>query len=184
MRAGPAKSLLERCYRRYAVRENVHLGDRVHIGLGSTLWAPRHMTVGDDVYIGKFCTIECDGSVGSGALIANLVGLVGRLDHDFRTMGVPVRLAPWIGQEDYAGRGLVLQVRIGDDVWIGYGSVVLSGVTVGRGAIVAAGSVVTEDVPAYSIVRGNPAVVVGQRFGPEEIRQHERLLALRLSCSR
>ncbi len=183
MRTGRAKSLLGRCYRRYAVRENVQLGQRVHVGLGSTLWAPQHMTVGDDVYIGKFCTIECDGSIGSGVLIANLVGLVGRLDHDFRTVGLPVRLAPWIGGDDYSGRGRGLEVRIGDDVWIGYGSVVLSGVTVGRGAIVAAGTVVVEDVPAYSIVRGNPGVVVGQRFGPDEIRQHEVLLARRSSSS-
>jgi acetyltransferase-like isoleucine patch superfamily enzyme len=183
MRAGRAKSFLERCYRSFAVRENVQLGKRVHIGLGSTLWAPQHMTIADDVYIGKFCTIECDGSIGSGVLIANLVGLVGRLDHDFRTVGLPVRFAPWIGGEGYAGRGLGLEVTIGDDVWIGYGSVVLSGVTVGRGAIVAAGTVVVEDVPSYSIVRGNPGVVVGQRFESAEIRRHEMLLARRSSCS-
>lgn len=184
MRAGPAKSLLERCHRRYAVRENVRLGQRVHVGLGSTLWAPRRMVVGDDVYIGKFCTIECDGSIGNGVLIANQVGLVGRLDHDFRTLGLPVRLSPWIGGKGYSGGGLELEVRIGDDVWIGYGSIVLSGVTIGRGAIIAAGAVVVEDVPAYAIVRGNPGVVVGRRFGPDEIQQHEALLARRSPSSR
>ena len=91
MRAGRVKSLLQRCYQRFAMGQNVEVGQRVHIGLGSTLWAPRNMTIGDDVYIGKFCTIVCDGSIGSGVLIANQVGLVGRFDHDFRTVGVPVR---------------------------------------------------------------------------------------------
>jgi len=179
VRARRVKNLLQRCYQSFAAGQNVQVGQRVHIGLGSTLWAPQHMTIGDDVYIGKFCTIVCDGSIGSGVLIANLVGLVGRSDHDFRTVGVPMRYAPWIGGENYTGRGLELEVRIGDDVWIGHGSVVLTGVTVGRGAIVAAGTVVVEDVPPYSIVRGNPAVVVGERFDSEEIRQHEMLLARR-----
>ena len=48
-------------------------------------------------------------------------------------------------------------VRIGDDVWIGGGSIILNGITIGEGAIVGAGSVVTKDVDSYTIVAGNPA---------------------------
>jgi acetyltransferase-like isoleucine patch superfamily enzyme len=59
-------------------------------------------------------------------------------------------------------------VRIGDDVLIGCMSIVLSGVTIGRAAIIGAGSVVTDDVPAYAIVAGNPARVI------REIPEHER----------
>lgn len=55
-------------------------------------------------------------------------------------------------------------VVIGDDVWIGFRAIILSGVTIGRGAVVAAGSVVTKDVPAYTIVGGNPARVIRPRF--------------------
>ncbi|MGY4311297.1 acetyltransferase-like isoleucine patch superfamily enzyme [Bradyrhizobium sp. JR3.5] len=58
-------------------------------------------------------------------------------------------------------------VRICDDAWIGAGAMVLRGVTIGRGAIVAAGAVVTKDVAAYSIVAGNPAVLV-RELGPDE----------------
>lgn len=54
-------------------------------------------------------------------------------------------------------------VIIGDYVWIGYGALVLPGVTIGEGAVVGAGSVVTKDVEAYSIVAGNPARPVGRR---------------------
>jgi acetyltransferase-like isoleucine patch superfamily enzyme len=52
-------------------------------------------------------------------------------------------------------------VLIEDDVWIGFGAAVLKGVTVGRGAVVAARSVVTKDVPPYSVVAGNPAHPIG-----------------------
>lgn len=60
-------------------------------------------------------------------------------------------------------------VVIGNDVWIGFQSLILSGVTIGNGAIIAARSVVTKDVPAYAIVGGVPAKVIRMRFTPEEI---------------
>lgn len=67
------------------------------------------------------------------------------------------------------------RVTIGHDVWIGHGAIVLAGRSVGTGAVVAAGSVVTKDVPNYTIVAGNPARPVRRRF--EEDVAH-RLLAL------
>jgi acetyltransferase-like isoleucine patch superfamily enzyme len=167
----------QRLNRVYAVRDNVEVGDNVHIGIGSILWAPHRLTVADDVYIGKFCTLECDGSIGRFTMIANNVGLIGRYDHDHRAIGVPIRKAPWIGSPDYKGLGLGLQLIVGEDVWMGFGAVVLSGVTIGRGAIVAAGSVVTRDIPPYAIVGGNPARTLTMRFTPDEIIEHERILA-------
>ncbi|NOH62218.1 DapH/DapD/GlmU-related protein [Vibrio sp. RE88] len=65
------------------------------------------------------------------------------------------------------------KVIIGHDVWIGHGAIVLPGVKVGNGAIIGAGSVVTKDVPAYSIVVGNPARVLRPRF--EDDSYGERL---------
>jgi acetyltransferase-like isoleucine patch superfamily enzyme len=65
--------------------------------------------------------------------------------------------------------------RIGNDVWLGFGALVLPGVTIGDGAIVGAGAVVRESVPPYAIVVGNPAHVARYRF-PPEIR--ERILAV------
>lgn len=60
-------------------------------------------------------------------------------------------------------------IVIKDDVWIGTNALILSGVTIGQGAIIAAGSVVTKDVPAYSIVGGNPAKVIKYRYSKEII---------------
>ena len=62
---------------------------------------------------------------------------------------------------------------VGNDVWLGYRALVLPGVTIGHGAIVAAASVVATDTPPYAIVGGNPARVVRRRFGDEDV---ERLL--------
>jgi acetyltransferase-like isoleucine patch superfamily enzyme len=168
-----ARMLWQRLYRLYAVRANVRLGRSVHIGLGTILWAPRELIVGNDVYVGKGCTIECDGSIGNGVLIANRVGLVGRRDHDIRAIGVSVRRASWVGDGGFDGG----RIDIGDDVWLGYGAIVLSDVAVGRGAVVAAGAVVTRDVDAYAIVAGNPARPVGERMEADTQAEHERLLS-------
>ncbi len=173
LKSAAINSLWQRIYRLYAVRSNVTLGERVHLGMGTILWAPHQLTVGSDVYIGKNCTLEVDGKIGNYVLIANQVGLIGRWDHDCRAVGVPARYAPWIGDRNYSKTDNA-SITVEDDVWIGFGAIVLSGVRIGRGAIVAAGSVVTRDVPPYAIVAGVPAKVCGQRFGSEEIIQHER----------
>ena len=62
---------------------------------------------------------------------------------------------------------------VGHDVWLGYGTLVMPGVTIGHGAVVAAGSVVVGDIPPYAIAGGSPARVVRMRYKPEDV---ERLL--------
>jgi acetyltransferase-like isoleucine patch superfamily enzyme len=162
--------------RKIAVRSGVVLGRNVHIGPGSILSAPRRIDIGDDVYVGKYCTIQCDGRIGRWVLIANNVGIIGRRDHDHRQVGVPIRHATHIEDPERPIRPVDV-IEIEDDVWIGYGAVILSGIRIGRGAIIAAGSVVTSGVPPYSIVGGNPAKVVGRRFHADaDIEAHERML--------
>lgn len=60
-------------------------------------------------------------------------------------------------------------ITIGNDVWIGYGSTIMSGVTIGDGAVIAANSNVVKDVEPYSIVGGNPAKLIKKRFSSEDI---------------
>jgi virginiamycin A acetyltransferase len=62
------------------------------------------------------------------------------------------------------------------DVWIGHGAIILQGVRIGEGSVVAAGSVVTKDVAPYTIVAGNPARTVRDRFEPDQIERHRREL--------
>lgn len=66
-------------------------------------------------------------------------------------------------------------VLIGNDVWLCYGSLILSGVKIGNGAVIGAGSVVTRNVKAYSIVGGNPAREIRKRFNCNQIHQLERI---------
>ena len=62
-------------------------------------------------------------------------------------------------------------IIVDDDVWIGYGATIMSGVHIGQGAVVAAGAVVTKDVPPYAIVGGVPAKVIKYRIEPEMIEE-------------
>ncbi|WP_210438701.1 CatB-related O-acetyltransferase [Nocardioides xinjiangensis] len=71
-----------------------------------------------------------------------------------------------LAEDTSVTRGAVV---IGNDVWLGHQTLVLSGVTIGDGAIIGAGSVVRHDIPPYAIVAGNPARVAGFRFPPEQI---------------
>ena len=148
------------------------VGKGCHISKGSRLWAPNKLSIADNVYIGKDVTIECDAEIFSYVLIANRVALIGRLDHDFRTVGVPVRFSSWNGSTETPTEKIIIK----EDVWLGYGVIVLAGVRIVWGAIVAAGSVVTRDVPNYSIVAGTPAKVIGTRFDEETIREHEQMI--------
>lgn len=127
------------------------------------------------MYIGKHVTIEVDGVIGNGVLVANNVGIVGRRDHDLYEVGVPLSRAAWVGDESAR---LSTPVRIGDDVWIGFGAVVLSGVSVGDCAIVAAGAVVRDDVPPNAIVAGNSAAVLARHSSAKQPPQHRLMRVL------
>ena len=107
----------------------------------------QNITLGKGVFINSGCRFQDQGGIeiGDGALIGHNVVLA-TLNHDF---------AP-----DRRGTLHPAPIRIGRGVWIGASATVLPGVTIGDGAIVAAGAVVTRDVPARSVAAGVPARVV------------------------
>lgn len=159
-----------------AGKSNVEAGPDLHIGRGTRLWAPDRILIGRNVYIGKDVHIEANCEIGDFCLISNRVGIIGRHDHDFRTCGLPIRYAPWIGsrKRPIPAAHRQSQVTIEGDCWVGYGAIVLTGARIGKGSIVAAGSVVSGEVPPYSIVAGVPARVIGQRFDDtQSILRHE-----------
>jgi acetyltransferase-like isoleucine patch superfamily enzyme len=147
----------------------VKRGRNVHVQWSATMWSPhRHVVIGDDVGIGPRCTIQCDLEIGSKVLIAGGVAFVGSDDHRFDVVGKTM----WD-----SGRGDARKVVVEDDVWIGQNAIVLSGSRIGRGSIVAAGSVVVGDVEPYSIVVPQKARLIRKRFTPQQIEEHERILA-------
>jgi len=68
-----------------------------------------------------------------------------------------------------------IETYIGNDVWVGANTVILKGVTIGNGAIIGAGSVLTKDIPPYAIAAGNPAKIIKYRYEPSEIAWLEQL---------
>lgn len=155
--------------RRRSIRQNVQYGEKFSFGQNTVVWAPRRLTIGNNVALGSDVRIEVDGAIGDHVLIANSSAIVGRDDHDRREVGVSIRESRWVGSfpEDLSHRTV-----IGSDVWIGYGSIILSGVSIGDSSIVGAGSVVTKDVPPNSIAVGNPARVIANRFDAPSFEAH------------
>ncbi len=150
------------------------IGRDVHIGARCRFWAPSGISIDQQTYIGKEVTIETNAQIGRFVLVANRVALVGRHDHEFTRVGVPVRFGRWVGAADADAQTAQEGVVVEDDVWLGFGAIVLSGVRIGRGAIVSAGAVVTSDVLPYDIVGGVPAKPFGRRFtSAAQIREHE-----------
>ena len=128
----------------------IEIGSWCYIGEGSRIWSAALIEISDR------------------ALIAHNVNIFDNLTHPLRA----TERHEQIKQTFTRGhpREISLDespVRIGKDAWIGAGAMVLRGVTVGEGGVVAAGAVVTKDVPAFSIVAGNPAVLV-REIPPDE----------------
>jgi acetyltransferase-like isoleucine patch superfamily enzyme len=140
----------------------------VRIPWSVSLWAPNKVIeFGDRVQFGPRCVVQCDIRFGSHILIAGDVAFIGRNDHRFDVVGKTMWDSP---------RGMSQVTVVEDDVWIGHSAIVLSGITIRHGSIVAAGAVVTSDVAPYSIVAGIPARTIRYRFSEDEIVQHEELL--------
>jgi acetyltransferase-like isoleucine patch superfamily enzyme len=116
-------------------------------GLRVTLHRWRGVHVGEGVFIGTDCMIET--SKPHLVYIGNRVGLGARCTIVGHFRGITLA--------DHTGDSTKHSVRIEDDVFIGPGVIILPNVTVGRGAVVAAGSVLTKSVPPLTMVQGNPA---------------------------
>lgn len=136
-------------------------GSKTYVRISSTtkIWSPhKDVTIGDRVQFGEDCIIQCDIEFGNSILIAGNVSFVGKDDHIINLSGETI----W-----NSGRGDSRKTHVGNDVWIGHGSIIVAGVTIGDGAIVAAGSVVVKDVEPCTIVGGNPAKFIKNRFETE-----------------
>lgn len=122
----------------------ISMGRGCFLGENSRIWSMERVTIGDHVLISHNATIMDTDSHEFDAAERAVSG------YAMLNQGLPVE----------QGNILTAPVAIGDNVWIGIGAIVLKGITIGPRAIVAAGSVVTRDVPSDVIVAGNPARVV------------------------
>lgn len=112
------------------------------------------LTIGQGTYIGRRAVIGCNEKVtiGQDCLLAENVRIQDT-DHNFSNVSIPVNQ-----------QGITTApVTIGNDVWIGFGVVITKGVTIGDGCVIGANSVVTRDIPPYSVAVGVPARVIKKR---------------------
>lgn len=117
------------------------------------------LKVGECVFINSGAYISVSVDIGDYCMFGPNVSFVGQ-DHVFDDVGVPII---------FSGRPPVPAVtHVGRDVWLGAGVVVMAGVNIGEGAIIGANSVVTKDIPPYTICVGSPAKVIRYRFAKEE----------------
>ena len=131
---------------------NVWVGKKTSISGGVIISAkkPGRVIIGEEVYIGPSVLITTNLSrieIGERTMIGPRVMIFGH-NHKYWS-------EKW--REEYYSRG---SITIGREVWIGAGAIILSGVKIGERSVIAAGAVVTKDVPSYSVAAGNPAKVV------------------------
>ncbi len=136
--------------------EMIRLGENVYVGHGAMLkgYYKGELCVGDDTWLGQGVFLHSAGGitigarVGVGPFVKMLTSHHGEAGRGVAILDSPLEFAP---------------VVVRDDCDIGVGAILLPGVTVGRGAQVGAGAVVTRDVPPYAVVAGNPARVLRMR---------------------
>jgi len=116
--------------------------------------------IGSDCSVNEFAILFGGGGLGGGGLeIGNDVRIAAHvkivpMNHIYEDPKTPIRLQ----------KIKAIGIKIEDDVWLGVGSTVLDGVTIGKGSVIGAGSVVTKDIPPYSIAVGVPAKVIKKRL--------------------
>jgi acetyltransferase-like isoleucine patch superfamily enzyme len=128
----------------FAFGGQIHIGSNTYIGEGSIIRSAEKISIGDNVLISHNCNI---------------------IDTDSHEMNYLERASGFKnivtkGHSKEQGSILCKPIHIADYAWISYNVSILKGVTIGRGAIVGAGSIVTKDVPEFTIVAGNPAKII------------------------
>jgi chloramphenicol O-acetyltransferase type B len=116
-----------------------------------------------NVNIGRFCSIATNVQIGLGNHPTNLLSTSTLFYKKKNTFGIEL-IDKDINFSEYK------TTFIGHDVWIGSSAIILDGVEVGLGAIIAAGAIVTKDVPPYAVVAGVPARIIKYRFSDEQIQ--------------
>ena len=139
----------------------------IRLPYNTDIWSPhKDVSFGDRVQFGQNCIINCDIKFGNNILCAHNVAFTGKDDHTYNIAGTPMWDAP---------RGDSAKTYVGSDIWIGQGAIIMGGVHLGDGCIIAAGAVVTKDVPPCEIWGGNPARKLKDRFITEEEKERHIL---------
>ena len=130
-----------------------HAGRNINIEKGAYFGDGRQIEIGDNSGIGENCQVCGPVKIGDNVMMGPEVIILTK-NHKFDRLDIPMLQQGYYPPEP---------VTIENDVWIGTRAIILPGVSIGKGAIIGAGTVVTKDVPEYSIVCGNPGQVIKRR---------------------
>lgn len=125
------------------------LGKDILIYHGFWVWYPWCLSIGNHTVVGDHVILDARGGIQIG-----------------ESVNISSEVAIWTGQHDLQSPDFAYvksPVRIGNHAWLSFRSIILPGVTVGEGAVIAAGAVVTKDVPPYTVMAGIPAKPIGPR---------------------
>jgi acetyltransferase-like isoleucine patch superfamily enzyme len=156
--------LIKRLYIRYVyglkyVHKTFNVGGRVSIS--------KDLKAEEYSYVGSNCCIYPKVFIGRYTMLAQNVQIIGG-DHDYQKIGTPII---------FSGREEIKETILGRDIWIGANVIIMTGIKIGDGSIIASGSVVTKDIPSFVIAGGIPAKVIKKRFlSDEEEKIHLEML--------
>jgi len=141
------------------------IGYRFRVGPKCQLFDHRLIEIGNNVFIGdgSIITTVVPVKIGNNVMFGPEVMLIGG-DHKTTVIGQPMSLVKELG--------LNIPITIEDDAWLGARTIVLKGVTIGEGAVVGAGSLVSKNILPYSVNVGQPAKLVRCRFNYEDLKKH------------
>ena len=130
------------------------IGERNKFDYNVTIHKPEKLTIGNDNFFGQNIYLIANGGIeiGNNCAIAANCKFITR-NHIFKDKNIPINAQPHTYKS----------IKIEDDCWFGYNVIILPGVSLGKGCVVGAGSIVTKSFPAYSIIAGVPAKTIRNR---------------------
>lgn len=161
------RSRVSKCGKRVTIGKNVSMHNPQFITLGDNVILDHHVSlfvnpicskaqliIGNGVLLGKYNDFGCSNEIiiEDKVITAPFVHITDR-DHCYENINIPIM------DQVTKSKGSVI---IKEGCWIGFGVQIMSGVTIGKQSVVAAGSIVTKDIPAYSVAAGNPAKIIKQ----------------------
>ncbi|MEO0289446.1 MAG: acyltransferase [candidate division WOR-3 bacterium] len=164
------KRIFNHCIKKYLTTKFKKVGKNFYFG-NHCIFTFKNITIGNNVFIADFCVIQSTHGeviIKDNVMIGPGVHIHGG-NHEYKKIGF---LMNEIKRENEIDKPVIIE----EDCWIGANAIILNGVKIGKGSIIGAGSIVTKDIPPYTIYLGSPPLKILKRYTDEQIVEHEKKL--------